>query len=86
MNRGDYVYIWQAPDWPDWRCDLAALAEPLARASLAQGVAIGAPCRCRPWPALMAAPSAFTACRHRFNANGRLTTTSWNALRRVRWM
>ena len=26
MISGDYKYIWQASDWPDWRFDLAALA------------------------------------------------------------
>jgi len=41
MNRGDYLYIWQAPDWPDWRFDLVALAEPLAQASRAQGLLLG---------------------------------------------
>ncbi|RKP58685.1 Fic family protein [Pararobbsia silviterrae] len=41
MKRGDYLYIWQAPDWPDWHYDLAALAEPLARVSRAQGVLLG---------------------------------------------
>ena len=25
MNSGDYKYIWQASDWPDWRFDLAAV-------------------------------------------------------------
>ncbi|WP_370641225.1 DUF4172 domain-containing protein [Achromobacter sp. MY14] len=33
MNCGDYLYIWQAPDWPNWRYDLAVLAEPLAQVS-----------------------------------------------------
>jgi hypothetical protein len=28
MNSGDYTYIWQASDWPNWRFDLAALAGP----------------------------------------------------------
>ena len=41
MNRGDYTYIWQAGDWPNWRFDLAALAGPLAEASRAQGVLTG---------------------------------------------
>ncbi|WP_447922808.1 Fic family protein [Achromobacter aegrifaciens] len=41
MNSGDYLYIWQAPDWPDWRYDLAVLAEPLAQASRAQGLLQG---------------------------------------------
>jgi Fic family protein len=41
MNRGDYTYIWQAPDWPNWRFDLAALAIPLAEVSRAQGLLTG---------------------------------------------
>ncbi|OZI31852.1 cell filamentation protein Fic [Bordetella genomosp. 10] len=41
MNRGESLYIWQAPDWPAWRYDLSALAGPLAAASRAQGVLLG---------------------------------------------
>ena len=41
MNYGDYKYIWQAPDWPNWCYDLAALAGPLAEVSRAQGILIG---------------------------------------------
>lgn len=41
MNSGEYTYIWQAPDWPRWRYDLAALAAPLAEASRAQGLLLG---------------------------------------------
>ena len=41
MKRGDYKYIWQAPDWPAWRFDLPALAQPLAEVSRAQGMLIG---------------------------------------------
>ena len=41
MKYGDYKYIWQAPDWPSWRYDLAVLAGPLAEVSRAQGVLIG---------------------------------------------
>lgn len=37
---GDYHYIWQASDWPNWRFDLAALAAPLAEVSRAQGLLI----------------------------------------------
>jgi Fic family protein len=37
MNSGDYTYIWQSSDWPSWRFDLAALAQPLAEVSRAQG-------------------------------------------------
>lgn len=25
------TYLWQRPDWPQWRWDAAALAEPLAQ-------------------------------------------------------
>lgn len=41
MNSGDCLYIWQASDWPRWRYDLAALAEPMARVSHAQGLLLG---------------------------------------------
>lgn len=43
MIRGDYrrKYIWQASDWPTWRFDLAALAEPMANVSRAQGILVG---------------------------------------------
>ena len=41
MKGGDYIDIWQAGDWPSWRYDLAALAEPLAEVSRAQGLLIG---------------------------------------------
>lgn len=41
MNSGDYTYIWQASDWPNWRYDLAALASPLAEVSRAQGLLMG---------------------------------------------
>lgn len=41
MNSGDYKYIWQASDWPNWRFDLAALAGPMAEASRAQGLLMG---------------------------------------------
>jgi len=41
MNSGDYAYIWQASDWPIWRFDLAALAQPLADVSRAQGLLMG---------------------------------------------
>ena len=41
MNSGDYTYIWQAGDWPNWRYDLAALAGPLAEVSRAQGLLLG---------------------------------------------
>ena len=41
MNSGDYKYIWQASDWPNWRFDLAALAGSMAEVSRAQGLLIG---------------------------------------------
>ena len=41
MNSGDYKYIWQASEWPNWRFDLAALAGPMAQVSRAQGLLIG---------------------------------------------
>ena len=41
MNGGEYTFIWQASDWPTWRFDLAALAQPLANVSRAQGLLMG---------------------------------------------
>lgn len=45
MNSGEYeqnrIYIWQANDWPNWRYDLAPLAEPMTKVSHAQGLLIG---------------------------------------------
>jgi len=41
MKSGDYTYIWQADDWPEWRFDLAALARPMAEVSRAQGLLMG---------------------------------------------
>ena len=41
MNSGDYHYIWQASDWPNWRFDLAALAGPMAEVSRTQGLLMG---------------------------------------------
>ena len=41
MNSSDCTYIWQASDWPAWRFDLAALAEPMAQVSRAQGLLLG---------------------------------------------
>ena len=41
MKSGDYIYIWQASDWPTWRYDLGALAQSLADVSRAQGLLIG---------------------------------------------
>lgn len=41
MKSGDYRYIWQAPDWPEWRYDLAALTDPLVEVGRAQGMLLG---------------------------------------------
>ena len=41
MNSGDYKYIWQAGDWPNWCFDLAALANSMAEVSRAQGLLLG---------------------------------------------
>jgi Fic family protein len=41
MNSGDYKYIWQSNDWPNWYFDLAALAGPMADVSRAQGLLMG---------------------------------------------
>ena len=39
--HGDRPYIWHAADWPSWRYDLAALAQPLANVSRSQGLLHG---------------------------------------------
>lgn len=41
MNSGDYMYIWQSTDWPEWRFDLSVLAAPMAEVSRAQGRLVG---------------------------------------------
>ena len=41
MNYGDYTYVWQAPGWPSWQYDLAALAGPMAAVSRVQGLLLG---------------------------------------------
>ncbi|HEY5264014.1 MAG TPA: DUF4172 domain-containing protein, partial [Steroidobacteraceae bacterium] len=41
MNSGDYRYIWQARDWPNWHYDWATLAAPMAEVSRAQGLLLG---------------------------------------------
>ncbi len=41
MNSGDYNYIWQFSEWPNWRFDLAALAGPMVEVSRAQGLLMG---------------------------------------------
>ncbi len=46
MKRGEFahhtpLYIWDQPDWPEFRYDLGVLAEPLAQVSHAQGRLMG---------------------------------------------
>ena len=41
MNSGDSTCFWQHPDWPQWRYDPSALAQPLANVSRAQGLLLG---------------------------------------------
>ncbi|MDA7416790.1 Fic family protein [Xenophilus arseniciresistens] len=41
MQSGESLYIWQLDDWPQWRFELAALAQPLADVSRAQGLLLG---------------------------------------------
>ena len=41
MSSGDYLCLWQSPDWPQWRYDLGVLAEPMAQVSRAQGLLLG---------------------------------------------
>ena len=41
MNRGDWLYIWEFPEWPAWRYDLSRLVVPLAEVSRAQGLLLG---------------------------------------------
>ena len=41
MNSGDYNYLWQASDWPNWHFDLGALAGSMAEVSRAQGLLMG---------------------------------------------
>ncbi|HEY4084247.1 MAG TPA: Fic family protein [Burkholderiaceae bacterium] len=41
MKSGDKAYIWSAKEWPQWRYDLAALADLLAQVSHAQGLLAG---------------------------------------------
>jgi hypothetical protein len=35
------LYIWQHPDWPQWKFDDQALTVPLAQARQQQGIVIG---------------------------------------------
>lgn len=37
MKSGNYTYIWQRKDWPDWQFDMQALAPALADVHRAQG-------------------------------------------------
>ena len=41
MDSGENLYIWQSDEWPQWRFDLPALAQPLAEVSQAQGRLLG---------------------------------------------
>lgn len=41
MKSGENLYLWQAPNWPQWRYDLDALARPLEDVSRAQGLLLG---------------------------------------------
>jgi Fic family protein len=41
MERGDYLYLWQARDWPGWKFDLAALSGALGEVRAAQGKLLG---------------------------------------------
>ena len=41
MAPRESITIWQSADWPNWRYDLAALAEPLSRVCRAQGHLVG---------------------------------------------
>ena len=41
MERGEYLYIWQADGWPARQFDLAALAGPMSAVSHAQGMLLG---------------------------------------------
>ncbi len=41
MSCGEKTYVWQAEDWPRWRYELGALAQPLTAVARAQGVLLG---------------------------------------------
>ncbi|PTB18114.1 DUF4172 domain-containing protein [Trinickia symbiotica] len=41
MKSGDYAYVWESPEWPRWRYDLAALAGSLTDVGRAQGLLLG---------------------------------------------
>ena len=40
-KSGDYMYIWQRSDWPQWQYDLPRLSSALAEVSMAQGILLG---------------------------------------------
>ena len=41
MKSGDYIYVWQLPDWPQWRYNASALAPLLAQVHQALGQLLG---------------------------------------------
>lgn len=41
MKSGDYTYIWQSPQWPNWSYDLTILAPQISEVSLKQGMLLG---------------------------------------------
>lgn len=41
MKSGENHYIWQQPNWPNWRYDLTALIGPLTEVSRVQGLLLG---------------------------------------------
>ncbi len=42
MPSDSTSYIWQSPEWPQWRYDLQVLAEPLSQVTMVQGQLFGA--------------------------------------------
>lgn len=40
-KSGDYMYIWQRSDWPQWQYDLPRLSNALAEVAMAQGILLG---------------------------------------------
>lgn len=41
MKSGEKHYVWQQPDWPNWRYDLTGLIGPLTEVSRVQGLLLG---------------------------------------------
>ncbi len=41
MSSGEYKYIWQRPEWPQWQFDSARLSELLAKVTLERGRLLG---------------------------------------------